>query len=820
MAVTIAGACPCTSSSMDQSEDADIAPSSSMAATRFAATPSAVGATKSPSHAPTPIPLALGYPTPSTAPSSDFDFDLLPPPHHSSSSYSPPSLHHQLAPDINDPTLEDGDQDSGTDSPIEPVTPVSGGRHPHDLVTLHHSQSSQGSVHSVDSVGSHDSQGSQYTQRSRYSDYQSSRTPTPTTAQTRSPSTSRKAPLLLFPPTSAVPAPHASASLADRPTSQEQHQTSQVSHTPTPALRRTGRSSTSNLKRTMSRLFRRSNSALEKDKECGHADGSMSMPMAGSAPQSSNYLNGTGVPSSRYPNGGYKSSTTTRSSSPPSPGAALELVQSHRPVSTMNGIHGSPPEQAEFSKKNRASTGLTLRGRAVNFVGNTMSRGSRHQNKGPRRASSFDMTNRPADSTVSKRNDEKNMYPPERLPWAMPPEAGTGVKARRMSLSLPDDFTVDVAELLSEFEYQSKLLGRHGKHLGKGAASKVTLMVRKGCPGELYAVKEFRGKSHRESQADYEKKIKSEFSIGKSLHHPNIVETVRLCTDHGRWNHVMEYCAEGDLFGLVQKGFLKGEDKKKDRLCLFKQLVQGVNYLHANGIAHRDIKLENLLMTKDSKLKITDFGVSEVFSGTHPGLRESGGQCGQNMGEVRLCSPGICGSEPYIAPEVLEKKHSYDARALDVWGSAIVMIYLTFGGAIWSRAEAGNLHYDKLVRGWDKWYTKHPECDACITDTDYPNCYALDIGVNPPALRRILLQMLNPDPSKRISMSEVVHNRWMKNVECCQLESYEEQAQMIDATKKDAIHKGSAKKIYCHSHLPPKSSGSHSLGKMPGQPGY
>ena len=76
--------------------------------------------------------------------------------------------------------------------------------------------------------------------------------------------------------------------------------------------------------------------------------------------------------------------------------------------------------------------------------------------------------------------------------------------------------------------------------------------------------------------------------------------------------------------------YLKGEDKRKDRLCLFKQLIQGVGYLHAHGIAHRDIKLENLLLTKDSKLKITDFGVSEVFSGTHPGLRESGGQCGQN----------------------------------------------------------------------------------------------------------------------------------------------------------------------------------------------
>ncbi|GAB0133189.1 hypothetical protein EsDP_00001602 [Epichloe bromicola] len=728
------------------------------------------------------MPTPLGYSTPSTAPS-----DFLPLPHHSSPSPSPSSLH--LFPDINDPIFEEGDQYSGTDSPIEPVTPVSGGRHSQDFTTVHHSH---------------------------YNDYQTlSRS---NTAQNPPTLTSHKTSLLI-PQTSAPTAPFAPSSLADDPPSQQVTEPNPSSHqapTPTPTLRRTGRSSTSNLKRKMSRLFRRSNTTLEKDKDKEYGMSHSPVPVSGSAPQSSNYLGGNGVPSSRYPNG-YKSSATTRSNSPPSPGLPLEMVQSNR---SSTGTNGSLPNPADFGKKNRASTGLTLRGRAVNFVGNTMGRGNRPLNKTPRRASSFDMANRPVAQNVPKHADEEKMYPPERLPWALPPDAGTGAKARRMSLSLPDDFTVDVAELLSEFEYQSKLLGRHGKHLGKGAASKVTLMVRKGCPGELYAVKEFRGKSNRESQQDYEKKIKSEFSIGKSLHHPNIVETIRLCTDRGRWNHVMEYCSEGDLFSLVQKGFLKGEDKKKDRLCLFKQLVQGVNYLHANGIAHRDVKLENLLLTKDSKLKITDFGVSEVFSGTHPGLRESGGQCGQNMGEVRLCSPGICGSEPYIAPEVLEKKHSYDARALDVWGSAIVMIYLTFGGAIWSRAERGNLHYDKLVKGWDKWYGKHPECDACITDTDYPNCYALDVGVNPPALRRILLQMLNPDPSRRITVNEVVNNRWMKNVECCQLESYEDQAQMIDATKKDACHKGSARKIFCHSHLPPKSSGSHSLGKMPGQPGY
>ncbi|KAF5675250.1 HAL kinase [Fusarium denticulatum] len=573
-----------------------------------------------------------------------------------------------------------------------------------------------------------------------------------------------------------------------------------------------GSISTSSFKRTMSSFFRRSNSHVKND----YIPSESATPSVVSAPTEPQ-TNGQPRAAARRRFSMNRSSATTRSNSPPSPSDnGLEMAPAHRERASDKSL----PSQGDF-KKNRASTGLTLRGRAINFVGaHNPSRGTGHKRpEYTRRASSYDGS-RPSTPLPPPAEGDETMYPPERSVWPLPPDSGTGAKARRMSLSLPDDFAVDVAELQNEFEYQRKFLGRHGKHLGKGAASKVTLMMRKGYPEELYAVKEFRGKSHRESQQDYENKIKSEFSIAKSLHHPNIVETFRLCTDHGRWNHVMEYCSEGDLFSLVSKGHLKGDDRKKDRMCLFKQLIQGVHYLHANGIAHRDIKLENLLITKDSKLKITDFGVSEVFCGTHPGLREAGGQCGRNMsGEIRLCSPGICGSEPYIAPEVLAKKENYDPRSLDVWSSAIVMIYLTFGGAIWSRAVPGELHYDKLVKGWETWYGKHPEPDATISDTDYPKCYALDVGMSPPALRRLVLQMLNPDPQKRISIEDVIHNRWLKNVECCQLESYDDPALLIDATKKDNTANGN-KKIFCHNHLPPKGTGSHSLGKMPGQPGY
>lgn len=724
--------------------------------------------------------------------------------------------------DLPDPILEEEAIDeSGSESAVEPVTPTSG-RQSQDFAFYQRS-------------GLHDSN------RDAAND-----TPASPTQAAKTLISSPEPNSLLHPESSVSTAhdnsfwrPATSSTSVNPSAASDQHHNSlqdqEQEAVAAPLSRRSTRGSTSSFKRTMSNIFRRSTSQVTAT-PADHYENSENV-----SPSETNGAaqKGDGKPanSSAHPNGintnggpppsrssrrfsMNRSSTTTRSNTPPSPTSPVDISANNGNDMLSPAQAGSLPTESDFGmkKKNRSSTGLSLRGRAVNFVGSVGKPTPRH--KESRRANSFDSHKRgvPGAHRPKTPGNDEHTHPPERLPWPLPPDAGTGAKARRMSLSLPDDFTIDVAELQTEYEYQSKLLGRHGKHLGKGAASKVTLMQRKGYPEELYAVKEFRGKSNRESREDYEKKIKSEYSIAKSLHHPNIVETIRLCTDHSRWNHVMEYCGEGDLFGLVQKGYLKSEGRQKDRLCLFKQLIQGVSYLHANGIAHRDIKLENLLITKDSKLKITDFGVSEVFSGTHPGLREARGQCGQNMGEVRLCSPGICGSEPYIAPEVLAKQGEYDPRLLDVWSSAIIMIYLTFGGAIWTRAEAGHAHYDRLVRGWDKWYAKHPDSDASISDSDYPHFMPFDIGVNPPALRRLLLQMLNPCPEKRISMAQVANNRWLKNVECCQLESYDDPALNIDATKMDTSRNG-YKRIFCHSHLPAKSQGT-SLGKMPGEKGY
>jgi protein-serine/threonine kinase len=308
-------------------------------------------------------------------------------------------------------------------------------------------------------------------------------------------------------------------------------------------------------------------------------------------------------------------------------------------------------------KKKRSSTGLSFRDRfhKHKIVFPAPHYESKHSRR-HRRSTSVDLDSAVHDEEQSNTHNSDVQQISRQL-WGMAAETGIGLKSRRLSLSLPDDFVLDAVELYTIYAEQSKLLGRHGKSIGKGATANVRIMHKKGgSGGELYAVKEFRGKSSSERVEDYEKKVKSEFCIARSVHHPNIVETFSLCIHNGRWNQVMEFCDQGDLFSLVNQKYLAKDDHLADRLCLFKQLIQGLNYLHSNGIAHRDIKLENLLLTKDSKLKITDFGVAEVFSGIHPSLKSAGGQCGREMGEVRLCTPGICGSPPYIAPEVIAKQ--------------------------------------------------------------------------------------------------------------------------------------------------------------------
>lgn len=144
------------------------------------------------------------------------------------------------------------------------------------------------------------------------------------------------------------------------------------------------------------------------------------------------------------------------------------------------------------------------------------------------------------------------------------------------------------------------------------------------------------------------------------------------------------------------------------------------------------------------------------------------------------------------------------------------MLCMCANGCLWGEAKLGSSPlYDDLVRGWVKWNEKHADANTTISETDYPHVAFFDNHINPPALRRVLLTMLNPDPARRASIAEVAQNRWLKNLECCQIDSYDDPAKVIDATK-SKFCKAAISKVVQHNHLPPHVNVAHKLVRLPG----
>lgn len=196
--------------------------------------------------------------------------------------------------------------------------------------------------------------------------------------------------------------------------------------------------------------------------------------------------------------------------------------------------------------------------------------------------------------------------------------------------------------------------GKLGKILGSGAGGSVRVLVRPS-DGATFAVKEFRPRKPNEQVKDYAKKCTAEFCIGSTLHHPNIIETLDIFSDshQNKYYEVMEYCPI-DFFAVVMSGRMgRGEIN-----CCLKQLTEGVRYLHSMGLAHRDLKLDNCVMTHDGILKLIDFGSAVVFK--YP------------FDTDVTMAHGIVGSDPYLAPEVLTSTKRYDPQGVDIWSIGII----------------------------------------------------------------------------------------------------------------------------------------------------
>lgn len=285
------------------------------------------------------------------------------------------------------------------------------------------------------------------------------------------------------------------------------------------------------------------------------------------------------------------------------------------------------------------------------------------------------------------------------------------------------------------------------KNLGSGATGNIHLVYRKDDKDKLYAMKEFiipQHKTSKNSERDFFKQLQSEYTIGTLLHHPNVVEVEHfIYSDYYKCNikqrhvyQVMEYCNGGDLFDAIHRNDMT----QGDIICYFRQLMEGVAYLHSMGVAHRDLKPENVMFKDGRTLKILDFGAAIMFKTPY-------------SNDIIKCS-GIVGSEPYMAPEQFSLQ-SYDPRTVDIWSCGIIFLAMFYNELPWKRAIISNTKY----KAWAE-----KGVSELIQDL-------------PEGPRELISRMLEPDPEKRITMKEIFKNPWFTHIHTCM--NYDTEAELL-----------------------------------------
>ncbi|MES1904549.1 MAG: MAP microtubule affinity-regulating kinase 1 [Paramarteilia canceri] len=248
------------------------------------------------------------------------------------------------------------------------------------------------------------------------------------------------------------------------------------------------------------------------------------------------------------------------------------------------------------------------------------------------------------------------------------------------------------------------------KTIGKGNFA----VVKKAChivTGINVAIKIFSKKSlNSQSQA----KILREIEIMKSLYHPNIISLLEVIEGEKHTFLVIELANGGELFDYLVKW---GRMKEKSARIIFKQLVEAVLYCHTNGIVHRDLKAENILLDDKENIKLVDFGFSNKYNKN-------------NLLDT------FCGSPPYAAPELFQAK-KYTGPEVDVWSLGVILYSLITGGLPFDGDNIKELRQKVMIGRFRIPYYVSTECE------------------------NLLLQMLCKNTEKRINLQNVLISAWM-----------------------------------------------------------
>ena len=267
-----------------------------------------------------------------------------------------------------------------------------------------------------------------------------------------------------------------------------------------------------------------------------------------------------------------------------------------------------------------------------------------------------------------------------------------------------------VIKLLSQINFKM------GKKLGEGRFSIVKLGTHS-LTNQPVAIK-ILDKTKIASIEDKER-INREIKIMKKINHFNITKLYTIIETKYIIYLIQEYVQGKELNDYL---YTKGKLSEQEACKFFHQIISGLSYLHHIGIAHRDFKPENILLTNDNKiLKIIDFGLGNMYK------------------KGQLLKTG-CGSPCYIPPEMI-KEEGYNAEKSDIWSAGIIL-YLMLCGNLPFYEEDNQLMYDKIIKG----------------DFNISNFLSDEA-------KDIIKKILEVDPKKRLSFDEIKEHPWFNIID-------------------------------------------------------
>ncbi|XP_050016503.1 sperm motility kinase-like [Alexandromys fortis] len=208
--------------------------------------------------------------------------------------------------------------------------------------------------------------------------------------------------------------------------------------------------------------------------------------------------------------------------------------------------------------------------------------------------------------------------------------------------------------------------------------------------------------------------MNSEVKILQTLEHSNIIHFFHVIDTQSRTYIITEYVAGKDLWMFLREVRCLKEQEARP---IFQQVITAVYFLHQRRIAHRDIKLENILIDGGGNVKLCDFGLAIQLAK------------GQMLKRV-------CGSLKYMAPEILARK-PYDGLAVDMWSLGVVLYVMVTGQFPYAEVTIDGMH-------------------RLITNTTYPIFDHLSIPCH-----IIIALLLMVPTNRRITIYQLVKISWL-----------------------------------------------------------